>query len=131
MKAVVFEQPNEIVIADRPRPVPANDEVLVKVAACGICGTDLHILRGEFLAEYPLIPGHEFAGTVAQVGRAAGDLKVGDRVCVDPNIFCNRCHFCRTGKSNLCENLGALGVRQSGGFAQYCVVPWSNLFPAP
>lgn len=131
MKAVVFEAVNEFVITDFPDPELTADEVLVKVAACGLCGTDLHILKGEYPSTFPLIPGHEFAGAIVQVGPAVKEFKPGDRVCIDPNIYCRRCSFCRQGKVHLCENLFPIGVRRHGGFAEFCAVPQSQVYSLP
>jgi 2-desacetyl-2-hydroxyethyl bacteriochlorophyllide A dehydrogenase len=131
MKAVVFEAKNNFSITDFPDPELKDDEVLVKVAACGLCGTDLHILNGKYPSTFPLIPGHEFAGTIVRVGSAVKEFTSGDRVCIDPNIFCRRCLFCRQGKVHLCEHLFPIGVRRHGGFAEFCAVPQSQLFSLP
>ena len=103
-----------------------EDEVLVKVAFCGICGTDVHIYHGDKgSAEVhpPVVLGHEFSGTVVEVGKAVYLVKPGDRVTVDPNIYCGKCHYCRTGRKQLCRELQAVGVTMNGGFADYCYVP--------
>jgi len=131
MKAIVIDRVEHFTYTDLPEPVLQSDEVLVKVAAGGLCGTDLHILKGEYPACYPLVPGHEFSGTVAGVGSAVRSIHVNDRVCVDPNIYCHRCAFCRDGRKNLCENLHPVGVKRDGGFAQYCAVPESQIFQLP
>ena len=131
MKAVVFDNVNRWRVQSPPDPQPREGEALVKVAACGVCGTDLHILHGEFPATFPLIPGHEFAGTIVQTGPGVQDLQVGDRVCVDPNIYCRRCRFCREGKIHLCENLDPIGVRRNGGFAELCPVPQAQVYRLP
>ena len=103
-----------------------NGEVLVKVAACGICGTDVHIYHGDKgSAEVhpPVVLGHEFSGTVEKIGSGVVSVKVGDRVTVDPNIYCGKCHFCKIGKKQQCTALQAIGVTRNGGFAEYCYVP--------
>lgn len=128
MKAVVFGSAGEFSVDDAPRPEAGEGEVLIEVAACGICGTDLHILHGEYPADFPLIPGHELAGTVAAVGPGVDDLRTGDRVCVDPNIVCGRCGYCRAGKVHLCETLDPIGVKRDGGFAEYCAAPRSQVY---
>lgn len=105
---------------------PAPDEVVLSVAACGICGTDVHIYHGDKgSAEVtpPVVLGHELAGVVAETGCAVTELRVGDRVTVDPNIYCGSCHFCAIGKKQHCEHLTAIGVNRDGGFAEKCVVP--------
>jgi D-arabinitol dehydrogenase (NADP+) len=101
---------------------------LIKVRAAGICGTDLHIFRGEYEAVYPIIPGHEFSGEVAAVGANVRYFRVGDRVSADPNIPCNRCSSCQRNEPNQCKNLRAVGVTQSGAFAEYVIAPEGNVF---
>jgi 2-desacetyl-2-hydroxyethyl bacteriochlorophyllide A dehydrogenase len=115
-------------------PAPGPREVVVEVAACGLCGTDLHILQGEFAPSLPLVPGHEFAGTVVAVGTAVDardGIAVGDRVAVDPSLFCHECHYCRRGQGNLCERWAAIGVSTAGGAAEYAVAPVANCVKLP
>lgn len=131
MKAAVIEQANRFEIRDCAEPVLSADEVLVSVAACGLCGTDIHILKGEYPARYPLIPGHEFSGTIQAVGSDVRDLAPGQKVCIDPNITCGRCFFCREGQGHLCENLSPIGVRRNGGFAERCSVPQTQVYLLP
>src|ERR1019366_10624507 len=107
-------------------PTPLLGEVVVKVAACGICGTDLHIANGEFATTYPITPGHEFAGEIVDLGEGGGDLHIGQRVVVDPSLYCNECYYCRIGRNNLCERWGAIGVSRQGGAAEYVSVPRAN-----
>lgn len=105
---------------------PADDEVVVKVAACGVCGTDVHICNGDKGSADvtpPVILGHEFSGVVEKIGKNVRTLQVGDHVTVDPNIYCGTCHYCKTGKKNMCQNLFAIGVNRDGSFAEKCVVP--------
>jgi 2-desacetyl-2-hydroxyethyl bacteriochlorophyllide A dehydrogenase len=133
MRAAVFDSPGALRMAEVPDPTPDPDELLIKVAACGICGTDLHIADGLFPpTPYPIIPGHEFAGTVVEVGSdAPGGWQRGDRVAVDPSLFCGWCRFCRAGRGNLCANWGAIGDTVNGGFAQYVSVPAKNAYRLP
>jgi 2-desacetyl-2-hydroxyethyl bacteriochlorophyllide A dehydrogenase len=131
MKSVVFVEPNRIEIRDQPIPELGNYDVLVKVHACGICGTDIHILRGEHIVEFPVVPGHEFSGEVVQIGANVDGLQIGDRVTVDPNIVDHTCYFCSRGETNLCENLTAIGVNRDGGFAEYCRVPARQAYKIP
>ena len=117
---------------EMPQRPLAEGEVLLKVAACGICGTDVHIYHGDKgSAEVtpPVILGHELSGTVAQVGAGVTRLKPGDRVAVDPNRYCGECHYCNIGKKQLCSNLFAVGVNRDGGFAEYCYVPEDQCYP--
>ncbi len=102
MRALIIEAPENILIREVEDPVvETEDDVLIKVSACGICGTDMHMYIGLESAKYPVIPGHEFCGVVEQVGeKAARSLKEGDRVIVDPNLSCFQCGPCREGKIN-------------------------------
>lgn len=135
MRALVLERPGRFQVTDVPDPVPGIGQVIVKVACCGICGTDLHILDGEFPpTPYPIIPGHEFAGTV--VARGPGipsrlELAEGARVAVDPSLLCGYCRRCRAGRNNLCENWAAIGDTVDGAFAEYVAVPAVNCYPLP
>jgi NADPH2:quinone reductase len=133
MRAVVIDRPGSFRVTDVPEPEPGDNQILVRVECCGICGTDLHILAGEFPpTPYPIIPGHEFAGTVAGVGRGVRpELAVGARIAVDPSLYCGHCGKCRSGRDNLCENWAAIGDTVSGAFAEYVVVPASNAYPLP
>src|SRR5947208_13166275 len=119
MRAVVWEAPGKLTVAEAADPAPGHGELVVKVGMCGICGTDLHIVDGEFPpTPYPIIPGHEFAGTVAAAGDGVRDLPEGARVAVDPSLFCGRCQYCRAGRGNLCADWGAIGDTVNGAFAQ-------------
>jgi 2-desacetyl-2-hydroxyethyl bacteriochlorophyllide A dehydrogenase len=131
VKAAVISSPGVVEIAAVDDPAPGPREVVVEVSACGLCGTDLHILEGEFAPALPVIPGHEFAGVVVAVGQAVGELGVGARVAVDPSLYCHECHYCRLGHDNLCERWGAIGVSTAGGAAQYAVAPVANCAPVP
>lgn len=129
MLAAQIEAPEKARVIEAPEPVAGVGEVLIEVAAAGICGTDLHIFHGEYEAKYPLIPGHEFSGTVVAIGEGVQRYKVGDRVTADPNIPCNKCPACQRNEPNQCENLAAIGVTRNGGFARYVVAPEGNVFP--
>jgi 2-desacetyl-2-hydroxyethyl bacteriochlorophyllide A dehydrogenase len=128
MLAAQILAPGRAHVIETDQPTPAPDEVLIEVAAAGICGTDIHIFRGEYMATYPLIPGHEFSGTVTAIGDRVTRFKVGDRVTADPNIPCNRCTACQRNEPNQCENLAAIGVTRSGAFARYVTAPEGNVF---
>lgn len=130
MRAGRIAGPHRSEVAEVPVPEPGPGEVLVAVARAGICGTDLHILAGDYgLARLPLIPGHEFAGTIAGVGPGAEHLAVGERVTADPNIACGRCPECQRGARNQCHSLEAVGVTRAGSFAPYVVVPAHTIVP--
>lgn len=103
----------------------------MKVHAAGICGTDIHILHGEHIVKFPVIPGHEFSGEIVDVGQKVTNVQVGDRVTIDPNIVDQTCFFCRRGEINLCENLTAVGVNYDGGFAEFCRVPAVQAYKLP
>jgi len=132
MKAQVVEAPNKMVYKDIPVPEIGDDEVLVKVKLCGICGSDWSIFTGKYAAEkLPLITGHEFWGVVDKVGKNANGLKVGDRVAVDLCLTCGSCYFCRRGDGLLCQSFAQLGIHTNGGFAEYVAVPWKNCYLVP
>lgn len=131
MKAAVFRGTGNIEVTDVPQPEPGPREVVVRVAACGICGTDRHIFHGEFATRPPVIIGHEYAGEIAAVGSGVTALAVGDRVAIDPNIACGQCSPCRRGQVHMCRHLTALGVDIDGGFAEYSLVPEAQCFPIP
>jgi 2-desacetyl-2-hydroxyethyl bacteriochlorophyllide A dehydrogenase len=131
MRAAVISAPGKVEVATVDDPTPGPREVVVQVAACGLCGTDLHILQGEFAPTLPVVPGHEFAGEVAAIGTAVTELAVGDRVAVDPSLYCHECHYCRSGRNNLCERWAAIGVTTAGGAAEYAVAPVANCVKLP
>jgi 2-desacetyl-2-hydroxyethyl bacteriochlorophyllide A dehydrogenase len=131
MKAAVIVEPGRIEIQTVPDPTPGPRDVVVAVAGCGICGTDLHIMEGEFAPAYPIVPGHEFAGEVVATGTDVTEVRVGDRVAVDPSLHCGECYYCRRARGNLCENWAAIGVTTAGGAAEYAVAPVKNCFRLP
>jgi 2-desacetyl-2-hydroxyethyl bacteriochlorophyllide A dehydrogenase len=131
MQAAVITAPGEVEIAMLADPAPRAHEVVVAVAACGICGTDLHLLEGDLPAPYPLVPGHEFAGEIVAVGAEVDRFSVGDAVAVDPNLFCGSCRQCRRGRGNLCEAYAALGVTTAGGAADFAVAAASSCVRLP
>ncbi|MFD9907114.1 zinc-dependent alcohol dehydrogenase family protein [Streptomyces sp. NPDC059063] len=131
MKAAIIESVGTAVVGEVPDPTPGPRDVVVEVAACGLCGTDLHILQGEFAPTLPVVPGHEFAGEVVGLGAEVTELRVGDRVGVDPSLYCYECRYCRTGHNNLCERWAAIGVTRAGGAAQYAVAPVANCVRLP
>lgn len=130
MKAFIISKPFSSGVYDVDIPVPAEDEVLVKVAAAGFCGTDIHTYKGEHITDYPIIPGHEFAGTVAAVGRKVTQFKPGDPVICDPNIFCENCFFCKQNKQIHCEHIQVIGNTRNGAFAEYVTAPERCTFAA-
>lgn len=132
MRAVQIFAPGEFGLVELPSPEPGPGDLLVEVGATGICGTDLHILAGEFPpAPYPLVAGHEIAGTVVEVGDGVVGFSVGDRVAVDPSLFCGTCEYCRKHRGNLCDHWGAIGDTVDGGFAELVRVPAANAYVMP
>ena len=132
MRAQVVEAPGKMVLKQVPVPVINDDEVLIKVKLCGICGTDLKIYSGEYAKEYlPFIPGHEFWGVVEQTGRNTRNIKVGDRVAADICLTCGTCYFCRRGDPLLCETFTQLGIHTDGAYAEYVKAPWKNCYVIP
>jgi 2-desacetyl-2-hydroxyethyl bacteriochlorophyllide A dehydrogenase len=131
MKAVVITEPGTIELATVEDPTPGPREVVVAVSACGLCGTDLHILRGEFAPRLPITPGHECAGEIVAVGSHVTELTVGTRVAVDPSLYCGECHYCRIGRNNLCERWAAIGVTAPGAAAEFVLAPVANCVALP
>jgi 2-desacetyl-2-hydroxyethyl bacteriochlorophyllide A dehydrogenase len=131
VKAAVISSPGVVGIETVDDPAPGTGEVVVQVAACGLCGTDLHILQGEFAPTLPIVPGHEFAGEIVAVGSEVTGLAVGDQVAVDPSLYCHECHYCRIGRNNLCERWNAIGVTAPGGAAEFAAAPAANCVKLP
>jgi threonine dehydrogenase-like Zn-dependent dehydrogenase len=132
MRAAVLEKPGKIEVKQVPVPEVGDNEVLIKVKLCGICGTDLKIYSGEYAKEYlPFIPGHEFWGIVYKLGKNVKNLKVGERVSVDICRTCNTCYFCRRGQHLLCQSFTQLGIHSNGAFAEYVKAPWENCYKIP
>ena len=133
MRAVVWEEPGKLSVSEVPDPTPGHGELIVKVGACGICGTDVHIADGEFPpTPYPIVPGHEFAGQVVALGDGLPpEWRGGERVAVDPSLFCGHCEACHAGRGNLCANWNAIGDTVDGAFAEYVKVPAANAYPIP
>lgn len=132
MRAAYLVEPGRFELRDIPRPEPAPDEALIRIARTGICGTDMHIFHGNYAAEnLPMIPGHEFTGHVAGVGRDVTGLTEGQPVVVDMNIGCQRCYWCRRNEILNCPEMQQLGITMDGAFAEYISVPARLVIPAP
>jgi L-gulonate 5-dehydrogenase len=132
MKAIEVTKPGQIVVVERPIPEIAENEVLVKVKAAGICGSDVHIYHGKnAFATYPRVVGHEFVGEIEKVGSQVENLKVGDRVAVDPVVSCGHCYPCRIGRHNVCKKLNVMGVHRDGGYQQYVAVASTSAHKLP
>jgi L-iditol 2-dehydrogenase len=137
MKALLLSQYKHLEIADLPDPIPGQGEVLVSVAACGICGSDVHGYDGSSGRRIPpIVMGHEAAGTIAALGAGVSGFAEGDRVTFDSTIFCGACKHCRRGDVNLCDHRQVLGVscaefRRAGAFAEFVAVPSHILYHLP
>ena len=133
MKAICVTAPHQLEIQDRPLPViQSPDEVLIKVRAAGICGSDVHIYHGTSpVATYPRVIGHEIAGEIVEVGSAVELFQKGDRVVIDPVISCGRCYQCKIGRSNVCGKLQVRSVHVDGGYQEYIVLPDKSIHLIP
>ncbi|WP_336023636.1 alcohol dehydrogenase catalytic domain-containing protein [Halobellus salinisoli] len=131
MRAAALTDVGSIDVQERERPTPADDEVVVRIGACGVCMTDYHMYHGTFDVETPMVPGHESAGTVVDVGSAVERYDSGDRVAINPTVPCNACSYCKHGETHLCENNtsigGAADTVLDGAFAEYVRVPHTNV----
>ncbi len=133
MRALVKVHPSEgFELRDVPIPTIREDEVLIRVKAAGVCGTDVHIHDWDAWAQGrcrpPFIVGHEFAGVVERIGGLVTDVKVGDRVTAEGHIVCGHCHLCRTGNAHVCPATKIIGVDRDGAFADYIAMPASNVW---
>ncbi|MGG3467498.1 zinc-dependent alcohol dehydrogenase family protein [Neobacillus pocheonensis] len=134
MKAAVLQGTKQLEVLDWTYRSPIAREVVVKVKSCGICGTDQHIYHGHpGSAEVipPIVLGHELAGEVVEVGAEVSTLQKGDRVSIDPNIYCGTCQYCRSNRAHLCNHLQAVGVTRDGGMGEFCLVPEANCYKIP
>jgi len=136
MKALVKREPTKgIWMQQVPRPAPGANEVLVKLHMTAICGTDLHIYKWDEWSQRTIKPGlvigHEFVGTIAEIGPGVTGYTLGQRVSAEGHVVCGHCRNCRAGRPHLCPNTVGIGVNRNGAFAEYVVVPSSNLWPIP
>lgn len=134
MKALVLTDIKKMEIQDIEKPTPKPYEVLIEAKYAGICGTDHALyngLPGSAPAVPPIVLGHENSGIVAAVGEGVTNVKVGDHVSVDPNIYCGQCQYCRTGRKELCEHLSAVGVTRNGGLEEYFTAPAAQVYVVP
>lgn len=131
MLAALFNGNKSLVLSDYSLKPLEKKELLIKVACCGVCGTDKLIYEGKAPSTIPVILGHEFCGTISEKGDPNSKFTIGDKVAIDPNIYCGHCDYCRKGMVNFCENLKALGVSIDGGFAEYSIVPASQCYVLP
>lgn len=132
MQAAVLYRPHELKFEEVDLPQLKLDEVLVKVMACGVCGSDVHAYEGRhFRVTYPRILGHEFSGVVVRWRGDVTGLKEGDRVCAETNVPCGECDLCLEGNPHLCKDIEVIGFNRDGGYAEYVAVPAINLIPLP
>ena len=132
MKAAVLHGAADLRYETVPDPAPAARDVIVKVHACSICGSDLHGFHGKHpRLVFPRILGHEFAGEVVALGSGVKGVPLGQRACCDIDIFCGQCGPCREGRTNICEKLRTMGFDRDGAYAEYVAVPAGNLYPLP
>ena len=129
MKIGVCTKVDHIELQDRPIPEAGPGFVLVKVAVCGICGSDVAAWRGSGHKKYPYSPGHEFCGTIERTGENAGALEVGQRVVINPNLGCGQCRLCLAGKPNLCDYLKSRPIKSNGGLAEYAALDQRMIHP--
>jgi L-iditol 2-dehydrogenase len=131
MKALV-KKGGEVSVQSIPQPKLRSDhDVLIKVEIAGLCRTDVYVAEGKVQSIEPLILGHEFSGTIQEIGRNISHLKPGDRVTVDPQIPCGKCNICVSGREAHCPNSSFLGIHHQGAFAEYVVVPASTVYLLP
>ncbi len=128
MKAVVFEEIDKSIVTKIDIPSIKDNEVLVRNKYVGLCGTDMHILHGDFPATYPIVPGHEFVGTIEEIGREVKGFNIGDNVVIDPSSSCGNCYYCKNNYQNFCTEYDAYGVTLNGGFAEYTKVYFENIY---
>jgi L-iditol 2-dehydrogenase len=136
MRAAVLQRPGVVTIEERADPEPGPDEVLVRVAAVGICGSDVHYYRhgriGRYVVEQPLVLGHESSGTIAALGAGVPTARLGERVAVEPGVPCRRCDWCKRGRYNLCPLVVFLGTPPvDGALVEYLSVPADFAHPVP
>jgi 2-desacetyl-2-hydroxyethyl bacteriochlorophyllide A dehydrogenase len=128
MRCAVWYGGKDIRLEEKEVPTPGPKEVLIEVACCGVCGTDIHILEGKFpIFQPPRVIGHEYAGTVVSIGEKVSRVQVGDRVVAEPGKVCGQCPFCRSGRENLCSKR----VLHPGAFAEYTTMPQHLVYPIP
>lgn len=132
MKAAILAAPGKFDLRDIPVPEITRDDVLIRVAQVGICGTDIHMFHGRYAAEaLPIIPGHEFCGVVAKAGEGVSNVAIGTRVVADINIGCGTCYWCRRNEILNCAQVTQIGIGRAGAFAEFVVVPSRLVIPAP
>ncbi|MBD3353518.1 MAG: alcohol dehydrogenase catalytic domain-containing protein, partial [Candidatus Lokiarchaeota archaeon] len=132
MRRVKLTEPNKAIIEEVPYPKCGPNDVVMKIAYCGICGSDLHASIGEHpFVPLPATPGHEFSGWIEDVGANVSEFKKGDRVTSEPNLVCGKCYNCSIGRYNICENLRVMGCQGDGAMADFFLLPANKTVPIP
>jgi L-iditol 2-dehydrogenase len=134
MQAAIWKGKHQMSVLEWKMNELLPNEVRVQVKSCGICGTDQHIYHGypgSAVVTPPIVLGHELAGEITELGESVFNLRLGDRVSIDPNIYCGSCEFCRNGSAHLCDHLQAVGVTRDGGMGEYCITPAANCYKIP
>ncbi|MCK4849349.1 MAG: zinc-dependent alcohol dehydrogenase family protein [Candidatus Heimdallarchaeota archaeon] len=140
MKSVFIEKPYSVSFKEQKTPKIGPKEIYIKTAYCGICGTDVHIYKGQIpFVKYPIIPGHEISGTITEIGNDVSGMVIGDRVAINPNISCkdlkletrDYCFYCKRNRPHFCKNWEAIGVTRPGGFAEFVKCPGSSAIKIP
>ena len=132
MKQQVMTAPGEIIFKDIPKPVPEADEVVVKIMKIGVCGSDIHVYHGKHpFTKYPVTQGHEVSGKIDSIGSEVTGFHVGQKVTIEPQVYCGKCYPCRHGKYNLCEELKVMGFQTTGTASEYFAVKASKVTPLP
>lgn len=132
MWAIRVDEPHKLQVLQMAEPHPGPGEVLVRIGRAGICGSDMHIFHGlNPFARYPRVIGHEAMGRIASLGDGVNDLRIGQRVVLDPVVACGHCHACKVGRPNVCGNLQVIGVHRDGGMSEFALLPRANAIPIP
>ena len=132
MRRIIIPEPNKITLDIVEELLPGPNEACIRIAYCGICGSDLHAFKGKHpFISLPATPGHEFSGIISALGNGDSDFRVGDRVTIEPSLVCGKCYNCRIGRYNICLNLKVMGCQSDGAMADYLVVPIDKVVPLP
>ena len=131
MRVAVCTRPDHIELQEWPLPQTEAEQVLVRVKVCGVCGSDVAAWQGSGHKQYPYSPGHEFCGTIEQMGSEVMGLSLGERVVIDPNLGCGQCPFCEMGKPNLCDYLKSRPIKSNGGLGDYVALDYRMVHALP
>ena len=128
----LMTSPKEIIFQKIPIPEPTDDQVLIRIKRIGICGSDIHVYHGTHpFTSYPVTQGHEVSGEISKIGKNVKNLKIGQKVTIEPQVYCGKCHPCTHGKYNLCENLKVMGFQTTGTASEFFAVDASKVTPLP